>query len=101
MSLSHFKIERARTGPFLAAYNAGPDRVEAYLSGGTMLPNETVNYVAAVGPRIGMAGSFGPAVHGSQIGTAEVAAASATSDPVDAAFAGGSMTGTEYAAMRR
>ena len=45
---------------FLAAYNAGPDRVEAYLAGGTMLPDETVNYVAAIGPRIGMPGSFGP-----------------------------------------
>ncbi|MBL6459465.1 lytic transglycosylase domain-containing protein [Belnapia sp. T6] len=38
---------------FLAAYNAGPDRVEAYLAGATILPDETVNYLARVAPRLG------------------------------------------------
>jgi hypothetical protein len=38
---------------FLAAYNAGPGRLQQYLAGGTSLPNETVNYVASVAPRIG------------------------------------------------
>ena len=38
---------------FLAAYNAGPDRVDAYLTDGTPLPDETVNYVASVAPRLG------------------------------------------------
>jgi hypothetical protein len=38
---------------FLAAYNAGPDRVDAYLTNGTPLPDETVNYLASVAPRLG------------------------------------------------
>jgi hypothetical protein len=37
---------------FLAAYNAGPRRLEDYLWGSRGLPNETRNYVARVGPRI-------------------------------------------------
>ncbi len=38
---------------FLAAYNAGPYRLEGYLSGNDSLPNETVNYVASIAPRLG------------------------------------------------
>jgi hypothetical protein len=38
---------------FLAAYNAGPDRVDAYLADGTPLPDETINYLASVAPRLG------------------------------------------------
>ncbi len=38
---------------FLAAYNAGPRRVDDYLASGNPLPSETVNYVASIGPRIG------------------------------------------------
>ena len=38
---------------FLAAYNAGPDRLNAYLGGSGELPDETVNYVARVAPRLG------------------------------------------------
>jgi hypothetical protein len=38
---------------FLAAYNAGPNRVDRYLNNGTPLPEETVNYVAAIAPRLG------------------------------------------------
>ena len=37
---------------FLAAYNAGPDRVDAFLAGGR-LPNETATYLAQVSPRLG------------------------------------------------
>ncbi len=85
---------------FLAAYNAGPDRVEAYLAGSTMLPDETVSYVAAIGPRIGMAGSFGPGGLG-QPDVVQEAAAPAQTGSADAAYAGGGMTGTEYAAARR
>ncbi len=40
---------------FLAAYNAGPDRVEAYLAGADTLPDETVNYLASVTPNLGNA----------------------------------------------
>jgi D-alanyl-D-alanine carboxypeptidase len=38
---------------FLAAYNAGPERVDAYLAGAADLPNETQNYLAAVAPNLG------------------------------------------------
>jgi D-alanyl-D-alanine carboxypeptidase len=38
---------------FLAAYNAGPDRVDAYLARRSALPDETVNYVAAITPNLG------------------------------------------------
>ena len=38
---------------FLAAYNAGPDRVENYLAGRADLPDETVNYLAAITPNLG------------------------------------------------
>jgi len=38
---------------FLAAYNAGPDRVDSYLAGRASLPDETVNYVAAITPNLG------------------------------------------------
>ena len=38
---------------FLAAYNAGPDRVDSYLAGQSALPDETVNYVAAITPNLG------------------------------------------------
>ncbi|HXC91455.1 MAG TPA: lytic transglycosylase domain-containing protein [Stellaceae bacterium] len=38
---------------FLAAYNAGPDRVDSYLAGAGELPDETVNYLAAVTPNLG------------------------------------------------
>ncbi len=37
---------------FLAAYNAGPRRLEDYLWNGGSLPGETRNYVARIGPRI-------------------------------------------------
>ena len=38
---------------FLAAYNAGPSRLDRYLNNGTPLPAETVNYVAAIAPQLG------------------------------------------------
>src|SRR6516164_6482678 len=38
---------------FLAAYNAGPDRVDNYLAGRAALPEETVSYVAAITPNLG------------------------------------------------
>jgi soluble lytic murein transglycosylase-like protein len=45
---------------FLAAYNAGPGRYEAYLKDGRALPAETRNYVAKIAPNID--GSQRPAV---------------------------------------
>ena len=38
---------------FLAAYNAGPQRLDDYLGSGRRLPNETVNYVASITPHLG------------------------------------------------
>lgn len=38
---------------FLAAYNAGPDQLDNYLAGGSDLPAETQNYLAAVTPNLG------------------------------------------------
>lgn len=38
---------------FLAAYNAGPGRLDRYLNEGQPLPAETVNYVASIAPRLG------------------------------------------------
>jgi D-alanyl-D-alanine carboxypeptidase len=38
---------------FLAAYNAGPNRLDRYLNSGTPLPPETVNYVASIAPLLG------------------------------------------------
>ncbi|HTH98151.1 MAG TPA: lytic transglycosylase domain-containing protein [Stellaceae bacterium] len=38
---------------FLAAYNAGPRRLDSYLAGETGLPMETVHYVAAISPNLG------------------------------------------------
>ncbi|WP_182964638.1 transglycosylase SLT domain-containing protein [Gluconacetobacter tumulicola] len=40
---------------FLAAYNAGPQRLDDYLQTGRQLPNETVNYLASVTPNLGTA----------------------------------------------
>mgnify|MGYP001171535484 FL=1 len=37
---------------FLAAYNAGPGRYEAYLNSGRALPAETRNYVAKIAPAL-------------------------------------------------
>src|SRR5271170_5096153 len=38
---------------FLAAYNAGPNRLDRYLNDGQPLPTETVNYLAAITPNLG------------------------------------------------
>lgn len=38
---------------FLAAYNAGPDRVALYLVGAKILPDETENYIARIAPELG------------------------------------------------
>ena len=49
---------------FLAAYNAGPGRLDSYLIGGTPLPHETVGYLASIAPRLGDASApTGPLAH--------------------------------------
>ena len=72
---------------FLAAYNAGPRRLDDYLAGGTELPNETVNYLASVAPRLGagtpMSGPLSVYADSGGIGTgaAPVQVAAAPSAP--------------------
>src|SRR5579859_104929 len=49
---------------FLAAYNAGPGRLDSYLVGGTPLPHETVGYLTSIAPRLGDATApTGPLAH--------------------------------------
>ncbi len=37
---------------FLAAYDAGPGRLDSYMNGNRPLPNETTNYIAMIAPEI-------------------------------------------------
>lgn len=66
---------------FLAAYNAGPQRVDDYLTSGRPLPDETVNYVASITPHLGTAtapaGSFAPASSSVMVASAGSSVASA------------------------
>jgi hypothetical protein len=66
---------------FLAAYNAGPDRLDAYLAGSDVLPDETVNYVASVAPRIA----------GTVAMTGPLSVYAAAGDNSDRAFDGGGL----------
>ncbi len=84
---------------FLAAYNAGPDRLAAYLAGSESLPDETVNYVASIAPRLGtevaMSGPLAVYAGGGASGSAQ---GFGQADAADRAYAGGGMTGQQYAA---
>jgi hypothetical protein len=83
-----------------AAYNAGPDRLDAYLTDGTPLPDETVNYVASIAPRLGY-GISGPLAvdrdrayaGGGMIGSnaSAVSVPADEDDPSKRAFAGGGL----------
>ena len=62
---------------FLAAYNAGPGDVDAYLAGTSSLPDETVNYLAMVTPNLGTEIAFsGPFANYAATGGAGQAAPS-------------------------
>ncbi|WP_328593073.1 lytic transglycosylase domain-containing protein [Siccirubricoccus phaeus] len=74
---------------FLAAYNAGPERVEGVLAGARILPEETLLYVAAIAPRLGMA----PMADGALAGSLAMAPPAGA----DRAYAGGGMRGEDYA----
>jgi D-alanyl-D-alanine carboxypeptidase len=84
---------------FLAAYNAGPDRVDAYLADGTPLPDETVSYLASVAPHLGT----GVAISGPFAAYAGSAAApgtlSAYAGDRDRAYAGGGILSESYATV--
>jgi len=69
---------------FLAAYNAGPGRLDSYLVGGTPLPHETVGYVASIAPRLGdSTAPTGPLAH--------YAAAEVSADTLNARSLNGSL----------
>jgi len=78
-------FDRFGSPNFLAAYNAGPDRVALYLSGAKILPDETENYVARISPNLGPWGGGGG-------GGATFAAAP---DPSDRAFEGGGLVSAQ------
>lgn len=84
---------------FLAAYNAGPDRMDGYLSGAMILPDETINYVASIAPRIGAEAAMGAPPAGYTGGTVAPGYRPAYASDADLAYAGGGMTGAEYAAQ--
>lgn len=93
---------------FLAAYNAGPDRLDAYLADGSPLPDETVSYVASIAPRLGGGTRLsGPLAEFARVGWPEPAGqnadyasgvqysstseGSADDDPSNRAFDGGGL----------
>ncbi len=73
---------------FLAAYNAGPDRVALYLAGAKILPDETENYVASIAPRIGT--SYASAA------TPTGGYAAPPANPADRAYDGGGLVSPLY-----
>lgn len=87
---------------FLAAYNAGPERVESYLAGSGWLPDETVNYLSRVAPRLGtevaMTGPLAAYAGGATVATASTRRRNGGTD-ADRAYAGGGMVGQQYATL--
>ncbi len=79
---------------FLAAYNAGPVALDAYLAGDGSLPDETQNYLAAVTPNLGDALPFsGPLA---QYAAAGGEAPAGEAAPTEAAFATGCDVNAAY-----
>ncbi len=83
---------------FLAAYNAGPNRLDAYLAGDGDLPDETIRYLSSVAPRLGndvvMTGPL--TVFAGVSGATQVrGAASAETPDEDRAFDGGGLVTPE------
>lgn len=89
--------DRYGTPGFLAAYDAGPNRVDAYLSDGSPLPDETINYLSSVAPRLGNEIAMtGPLAAFAGVSATETARASpanelASDDPSLRAFNGGGL----------
>jgi hypothetical protein len=86
---------------FLAAYNAGPDRVDAVLAGATVLPDETVGYLANVAPRLGVALPMDGPFAAYASGAVAPRYRSAYAAEADLAYAGGGITGADYYASAR
>lgn len=60
--------DRFGAGLFLAAYNAGPGRVDDHLRSGRPLPGETQRYVQALAPELGRDGGVGSSVASLTVG---------------------------------
>lgn len=90
--------DRFGSPAFVAAYNAGPDRLDAYLSGGEPLPGETVNYLASVAPNLGTEVAASGPLAGYAGGATAVGFRQTYTAEADRAFAGGGMTGQDYSA---
>jgi len=86
----------------LAAYNAGPGRWEEHLRGVRRLPRETVNYLARLGPAVGVSAPTAPTIVAAQrspaaarptlfvqVGGASAAASVQSGDPIAATLATG------------
>jgi hypothetical protein len=73
---------------FLAAYNAGPQRLSDYLAGYSELPGETVNYLARIAPRLGTEVAMTGPLAGFATGSGT---AYAYNDPANRAFDGGGL----------
>jgi hypothetical protein len=81
---------------FLAAYNAGPDRVDAVLAGITVLPDETENYLTSVAPRLGLTRTIGGPFASYVRGGSSAMGGRVRGEADDLAYAGGGMTGEVY-----
>jgi D-alanyl-D-alanine carboxypeptidase len=81
---------------FLAAYNAGPNRLDDYLAGNSALPDETVNYLARIAPNLGNQIAMTGPLAGFAGGGAYASATPAPASGADLAYAGGGLTGTQY-----
>jgi hypothetical protein len=65
-------LDRYGAPDFLAAYNAGPGRLDAYLSIGRPLPDETQEYVTSIGPQLVRGTSFGEPLGVNWSGSGEI-----------------------------
>jgi D-alanyl-D-alanine carboxypeptidase len=78
---------------FLAAYNAGPERLDTYLTSGDPLPDETVGYLTAIAPRLGpdipMTGPLAVYAGNVSAGATTVELASVISAPTPRSLAAG------------
>jgi len=73
---------------FLAAYNAGPARLDAFLHSGRALPAETQRYLAALAPQIGGTSGALQAAVGTMGSSTKSAPEAALLGPNDAVSAG-------------
>ena len=73
---------------FLAAYNAGPARLDAFLHTGRALPAETERYLAALAPQIGVTSGALPAAVGATESSTKSAPEPTLPGPSDTVSAG-------------